>query len=131
VRTAFEVVIALTGDEFVRRVANDVKRVVGRIIDRDLKDPRIGMTSVVAVDMSPDLKHAKILISVLDMERDEETAKLLNEARGFIRLELAQRLDLKYVPELRFAVDHSIERGARIDRLLRELKEGEEEDERP
>lgn len=109
-------------------MANDVKRTVGRIIAHELKDPRIGMTSVVAVDMSPDLQQAKILISVLDLDRDEETARLLNDARGFIRSEMAKRMELKYVPELRFAVDHSIERGERIERLLREMGESEEEE---
>jgi len=118
----------LTSSKFARRVASDVKEEAGRIVAQELKDPRIGMTSVVSVDMSPDLKIATIFLSILDHQNAEDTIEGLNNAKGFIRSELADRLNLKYVPELRFEIDKSIQRGERVERILDELKEEDEID---
>jgi ribosome-binding factor A len=118
-------------EETVRRIANDIKQLVGRIVSHEMKDPRIGMTSVVSVDLSPDLGLARIYVSVFgDHEQEDRTLEVLRGAQGFVRSEMGSRLDLKYVPEIQFILDRSIERGRHIDSILREIREGEERDRR-
>jgi ribosome-binding factor A len=93
------------------------------ILSREVQDPRVGLLSVTAVDMSPDLKVAKIYLSPVDPEADvAEIIRVLDRARGFIRMQLTRRkLGLRHMPELRFVHDDSISRGSRIDRILSDL----------
>src|SRR5437879_4534517 len=87
-----------------------------------LKDPRIGFASVTHVEVSGDLRHAKISISVMGTpEEQEETMKGLRNANGFLRHELAQRLTIRYMPQLAFKLDTSIEEGARILGLINQV----------
>ncbi len=112
----------------LRRATQEVKRIVAEVIDRELKDPRIGLASVVGVELSPDFRHASIYISVLgDEEERRITFEGLESAKGYIRSELGERTRLKYVPEIRFVEDRSIERGARIDEIIRRINDHEEE----
>ena len=105
------------------QVAGQVQREIMEIIQRDLKDPRIGFVSITEVRMSPDLRHARVRLSILgDEEQQEQSLEGLRSARGLIRHELGRRLqNLKYAPELVFEIDPSIEYSVRISKQLREL----------
>jgi ribosome-binding factor A len=91
-----------------------------------MKDPRVGFASITHVEVSGDLRHAKIFVSVLGSE-DEQAASIqaLKHATGFLRHELASRLVLRYMPALVFKLDTSIEKGTRILQLIRELEQDE------
>lgn len=89
---------------------------------RDMKDPRVGFTTVMEVRTSPDLRHARVYVSVLGDEEDkQETLAVLQGARGYLRGRLGRDVTLKYLPELHFELDHTLERAARIDALLEDL----------
>jgi ribosome-binding factor A len=105
------------------QVGAQVREEIMGIIRRELKDPRIGFVSITGVRMSPDLRSARVRISVLgDEEEQQATLKGLNSARGLIRHELGRTLqNLKFSPELRFELDPSIEYSVRISKMLREI----------
>lgn len=89
------------------------------LLGNELKDPRIGFVSIVRVDVSADLRHARVHFSVLGEEqRRLDTLKGLQSATGFLRSQLATRLGLRHVPELQFRLDRSIEHGVRVAELL-------------
>ncbi len=110
------------------RISEEIKKEVSDIIRNELKDPRVAaLCSVVLVHTTPDLKFAKIYISILgDESEKEETYKGLKSAAGFIRKELSERLNLRYTPQLVFEIDKSIEHGANISKILNEIKRKEE-----
>jgi ribosome-binding factor A len=103
----------------MRRVDEAVREVLSDAISTELKDPRVGFVTVTAVKTSPDLRHAKVFISVLGSE-EERAASLagLTSAHGFLQRRLAAELRLKHTPALAFEHDPSIERGMRITELL-------------
>ena len=87
-----------------------------------VKDPRVGFASITHVEVSGDLRHAKVFVSVMGNEEEQaSTMKALKHATGFLRHELASRLTLRYMPEIVFKLDTSIEQGARILDLIREV----------
>ena len=89
-----------------------------------MKDPRVGFASITHVEVSGDLRHAKIFVSVLGSEDEQEaTIQALKHATGFLRHELASRLVLRYMPALVFKLDTSIEKGTRVLQLIRELEQ--------
>ncbi|MBA4341041.1 MAG: 30S ribosome-binding factor RbfA [Methylibium sp.] len=98
------------------RVADQIQRDLSELI-RELKDPRIGMPTVNAVEVTPDYAHAKVFFSVL-VGDPEETAAALNEAAGFLRNGLFKRLQIHTVPTLHFHYDRSIERAAELSALI-------------
>lgn len=102
------------------RVNGEVHRELSRIISREIKDPRIApMTSVVDVDVTPDLKQCKAYISVLgDEQVQKDTLAGLNSAIGYIRRELARTINLRNTPELKFVLDQSIEYGVNMSKLI-------------
>ena len=102
------------------RVNSEVQRELSEIISRELKDPRIHpMTTVVAVEVTPDLKLCKAYISVLgDEEAGKDTIKGLKNAVGFIRTQLARRINLRNTPEITFILDQSIEYGVHMSKLI-------------
>lgn len=104
------------------RINGQVQRELGRIISREIKDPRISpMTSVVDVVVTPDLKFCKAYISVLgDDEAVKSTLEGLNSAMGFIRRELAHSVNLRNTPELTFIMDQSIEYGVTMSHKIDE-----------
>jgi ribosome-binding factor A len=116
------------------QVGAQVREEIMQIIRRDLKDPRIGFVSITEVRMSPDLRSARVRVSVLGDE-DEARATLagLKSASGLIRHQLGRRLEnLKFSPDLRFELDPSIEYSVRISKTLREvLPPSESEDPGP
>lgn len=105
------------------RINEEVRRVLSEIIMIELKDPRISkLCSVVSAEVTPDLKFAKVFISVLGSEEEKKnTIAGLNSAAGFIRKELGSRIDLRNNPEIHFELDKSIEHGARIMDILSEI----------
>jgi ribosome-binding factor A len=105
------------------RINGEVQRELSTLINRELKDPRINpMTTIVAVDVAPDLKHAKIYISVLgDEESCKNTIAGLKSAAPFLRSQLAKSVNLRNTPELTFVLDQSIEYGVNMSRLIDEV----------
>ena len=110
----------------------EVRRELSEIIRLGIKDPRIHpMTSVVAVEVTPDLKYCKAYISVLgDEEAAKATIQGLKSAEGYVRRELARRINLRNTPELKFILDQSIEYGVTMSRLIDEVTQGIQEDEK-
>lgn len=104
----------------ITRINEEIRNELSTIIRNDLKDPRVNkLTSVVRVDTTPDLKFCKVFVSVLgDTEVQEETEKGLKSSSGFIRNELARRINLRNTPELHFVLDHSIEYGVNMSKLI-------------
>lgn len=115
------------------RINSEVQRELSEIISREIKDPRIHpMTTVVAVEVTPDLKYCKAYISVLGSgEAGKETIKGLKSAEGFVRRQLASRINLRNTPEITFVLDQSIEYGVSMTHLINEVtkdlnRDGEE-----
>lgn len=115
------------------RVNAEVQRELSNILRGGIKDPRVApMTSVVAVEVAPDLKTCKAYISVFgDRKAQEDTLNGLRSAERYIRRELARTINMRNTPEIQFVLDQSIEYGVnmsrKIDELTRDLKDGEEE----
>ena len=104
------------------RIGEEYKKELSQIIDRELKDPSItGMISVTKVKVTNDLKYAKIYISILNSKDEKATIEGLKKSSGFIRTELAKRINLRNTPELIFEIDDSMEYGAKIDSILKEI----------
>lgn len=110
------------------QVAEAIKVEVSKLIQRELRDPRLGFVTVTRVEASPDLKYAKIFFSVMgDATVKAETLKVLKRASGFIRHELSHILTLRYTPQLVFEFDVAMEHGDKIQRLLMQLEQEEKE----
>ena len=109
------------------RVAQTIRREIAGILENEMRDPRLAsLVSVTDVEVTSDLSLARIWVSVLQggIER-ERTLEALSKASGFVRRALAPRLGLREMPEIRFELDTSIERGARVEEILRKLRDGE------
>lgn len=105
------------------RVNQLIKEEVSLLIQRHLKDPRLGFVTVTEVDTTPDLKHAKVYVSVLGPEQQWAASfKALESARGFVWSWLRRHLDLRVTPEIMFRPDRSMEHAAHIQALLADLK---------
>lgn len=103
------------------RIREEFKRETSDIL-RKMKDPRIGFVSVTDVELSRDLRHAKVYVSIYGDEEDKaNTLAALVHAQGFVRSEIGRRIRLRHTPEISFRLDDSIERGDRINRLLRSM----------
>lgn len=105
------------------RINGEVQKVLSNLINREIKDPRINpMTSVVAVEVAPDLKTAKVYISVLGDEESQKSTRLgLKSASSYMRGQLAKTLNLRNTPELTFVIDNSIEYGVNMSKLIDEV----------
>jgi ribosome-binding factor A len=109
------------------RVAELIRQAVGEFLTGKVRDPRIGFVTVTGVEVSPDLGHANVHVSV--MGSDEEKARSLDglaSAARYLRAQLSRQLRLRTSPELHFHLDRGIEHAQRIDAVLRDLKEGED-----
>lgn len=110
------------------RVAEQMKKELGDIIARRLKDPRVGFVTVTGVDVTGDLQQAKVYITVLgDDKAQSETLHALKNATGFIRTEIGGRIKLRKTPEIEFRIDESIEYGHRIEQLISKIKDENKE----
>lgn len=114
----------------MRRVNEALREVLSARIAQGLKDPRIGFVTVTAVETSPDLRHARVYVSVLGNEQERADSLVgLQSAHGVLQSAIAAELHMKRTPELRFVYDDTVEKGMRINELLEEsgsaLEEGE------
>lgn len=114
-----------------KRVAEEIKKTASEIINNELKDPRIeGLISVTRVFVSKDLRNAKIFLSIYGTELAKaRTLEGIKSAEGFIRRRIANKIYLRYVPELTFKLDESIEYGVHISKILQDVEkpDGNEE----
>ena len=100
------------------RVADRIRQELARLIQEELRDPRIGFVTLTDVDLSPDLRHARVFVTVMGDEDREATLEALNHAVPFLRRSLARRASLRFTPQLRFFRDGAEESGQRVDRIL-------------
>ena len=105
------------------KVEQFIKEELSQILQREVRDPRIGFVSVTDVEVSVDLRHARVFVSVLGTpEEKAATMEGLTSASRYIRRELGQRLQMYFTPDISFRLDESIERGSRVMKLLGEVK---------
>lgn len=111
----------------IGRINEEIQRELANLI-RTVKDPRVhGLVSITAVETTPDLRYAKVFVSVLDRSDVNEVVKGLKSAGGYLRRELGRALSLRYTPELVFERDDSIDKGAHILEVLKDIERREEE----
>lgn len=114
-----------------QRVGQLIQEELGRLATRGFKDPRIGFVTFTGVKVSPDLREAWIYWAVHGDERvRKDTAEGLRAATGFVKRHLGQQISLRHMPDLHFVYDEAIDRGERVERLLRDIKEQDEARER-
>jgi ribosome-binding factor A len=114
----------------VSRVGEQIKKEIVDIVRNEVKDPRVGFVTITEVEASGDLQHATVFVSVMgNEEQRKETMEALQKATGFIRAEVGRRVRLRRTPELHFKLDTSLDYSTRISQVLRDLKEGEKENE--
>lgn len=109
------------------RVNEELRKALSQIIDYEVKNSNVtGMISVTKVKVTPDLKYAKVYVSILNSKSNEKTLEGLKASAGFIRTSLAKKVNLRITPEVVFEYDDSIEHGERIESLLQEIKKQDE-----
>ena len=107
--------------EFSRtqRVAGQIQRELAQLIQQELRDPRVGLVTISAVEVSRDMSHAKVFITLMDPAQDvKATLKVLKKAAGYLRRALGRRIVLRIIPELHFVYDQSLVEGQRVSALL-------------
>ncbi|PZR58512.1 MAG: 30S ribosome-binding factor RbfA [Candidatus Meridianibacter frigidus] len=103
------------------RIDHEIQRVLGTVITRQLRDPRLGFTTVTCVEVTQDLKHAKVFVSIIgDRHVARQTMDALGHASKFLRGELGHEISLRYTPELTFVEDRSTERAIALSKMLSE-----------
>ena len=113
----------------ISRINEEIQRELASLIP-GVKDPRVsGLISITNVEVTPDLRFAKVYVSVLEADRAKDTMKGLKSAGGYLRRELGARLNLRHTPQLDFVLDDSIAYGAHMYELLSKLERQEERDE--
>ncbi len=115
------------------RVNELVREEISDLLQREIKDPRFtGLVSVTDVSVSPDLRHARVFVSIMGSEEERrETFRALTAASHFIRKELGKRMTTRHTPELDFRLDDSLERGAHLADLMRQIHQAEPTDRAP
>ena len=108
------------------RVADSIKEEIANLLLRKIKDPRIGLATITAVTVTPDLRLARVFFSCA-RDESEEVAAGLESSKGFIRSHLARELGLRYVPELDFRYDQSVERQLEMEKILKEIAAEDEQ----
>lgn len=113
----------------LNRISEQMKKEISSIIMNDIKDPRVSsMCTVISAEVTPDLKFAKVYVSVFGKEEEKKsTLKGLTNASGFIRKKLGEYMKLRNLPEIHFEISDSIEHGAKINQLLKQIKAKEGE----
>ena len=109
--------------EFSRtqRIGDQMQRELALLVQREIKDPRLGLVTITAVDVSRDLGHAKVFITVMGKDSPEQITQnleILSEAAGFLRMQLGKAMKVRSVPQLHFHYDASIRRGAELSALI-------------
>lgn len=104
------------------RIDEELKKEISNIINYELNNPKItGLISVTRAKITPDLKYAKVYVSILNSKNVKDTLANLKKSSGFIRTEIAKRINLRITPEIIFVLDDSMEYGAKIDQILKEI----------
>ena len=105
-----------------QRIGDQMQRELAQLIQREIKDPRLGLVTITAVDVSRDLSHAKVFVTVMGLEETPEninqTLRVLKDAAGFLRMMLGKAMQLRTVPQLNFNYDASVRRGAELSALI-------------
>lgn len=105
-----------------RKVGEQIKRGIGELIQRELRDPRLQWVTVTAVQVTPDFSHATLYFTVLGGVKDlEQTLKALAHSEGYMRTKLGKLLKMRIVPQLHFKYDESVERGSHMETLIDEI----------
>ena len=108
------------------RLGDQLRVELADLIQRELRDPRVGFVTVTEVRMSPDLTHARVYVSILgDEERTKESFEALNRSAGFLKSQIGKRMKLRRVPELRFVIDETLDTSDRIESLLRDPEDSD------
>ena len=103
------------------RIAEEIKKVISEMIQNELKDPRVkGLISITKVTITKDLKFCKVYVSVMGADK-EEVLQGIKSGAGYMRKELGNRVQIRILPELQFVIDDSIEYGAHIDKVIRDI----------
>ena len=111
----------------LNQIDEELRKEISNIISYKIKNPKItGLISVTKVDTTPDLSYARVFISILNGKNDQETIETLKSSAGFIRSEVASRVQLRYTPQLLFELDSSMEYGQHINKILRDIIPEEE-----
>jgi ribosome-binding factor A len=105
-----------------QRVGDRIREELARLLSEEVRDPGVGFVTITGVDLSPDMRNARVHVSALG-KSEETVLRALRRATPFLRRGLARRAGLRFTPELRFAIDPSIAQGSRVDRLLREIQD--------
>lgn len=109
----------------MQRIDHEIQRVLGTLISQELKDPRLGFTTVTRVEITQDLHHAKVFVSIIgDRHVAAQTMTALKHASGFLRGELGHEIKLRHTPELLFVEDRSTERAINLSKTLRDAAGG-------
>ena len=110
------------------RLGSQLREEIGLMLQRDVKDPRIGFVTITDVHLTADCKLARVYVSVLGSDEDRrQSLEGLNQAAGFIRFEIGHRLRLRYSPELEFRLDDSLEKEARLEELFGKIHHQQDE----
>ena len=111
----------------IERVSREMVRILSKIILYELNDPRMNFASVTRAKLTPDLREAKVYISVLGEEKQKKLVMYgLNHAKGFIQKMLGEQLKIRILPRIQFVLDDSIEKAIRMEKLLKKISEEEE-----
>ena len=109
------------------RVAEEIRKEVATMLFGEIHDPRIGFVTITKVQVSKDLRHAKVYFSMIGSDEEKEkTMEGLQSSSGYMRREIGKRLKLRYFPELTFKFDDSLEYASRIEKIIKEIKSGSE-----
>jgi len=112
----------------LNRINEELKKEISHIITFELKNPNVtGLISVTRAKITPDLKYAKVYVSILNAKSKEKTLQGLEESAGFIRSQIAKTINLRITPQIVFTLDDSMEYGEKIEGILKELKEEKKE----
>lgn len=112
------------------RINEELKREISNIIMYELKNPNVtGLISVTKAKVTPDLKYAKVYVSIINAENTKQTLANLKKSAGFVRTELAKRMNLRITPEIIFELDDSIEYGYKIDSILNNILKDKKQEE--
>ena len=106
----------------LERLASTFTEEISKILKEEIKDPDINFVTITSCTISSDLSYAKVYCTCLNDEKKEEILKTLNKAKGFIRKELSQRIEIRKMPELSFVYDDSIEYGNKIEKIIETIK---------
>ncbi|NLL44793.1 MAG: 30S ribosome-binding factor RbfA [Mollicutes bacterium] len=105
----------------IERIASILQKEISYILANEIKDKNIEFVTVTAVKVTNDLSYAKVYVTILNQDKKEQIMKALKKASGFIRTELADKLEIRHIPELNFVYDESIEYGNRIENIIDNL----------